>query len=93
MVPLIFGNPKPYKSLNILSYVPLHNPYNPPLKVPLILGNPPIPIPAEAEVAVFVGLFSLSHTSNEAHDPTNQDPPCTLDWGYMVPTSGYLGPN
>ena len=23
---------------------------------------------------------------------TNQDPPCTLNWGYMVPNSGYLGP-
>ena len=22
-----------------------------------------------------------------------QDPPCTLNWGYMVPSSGYLGPN
>ena len=22
-----------------------------------------------------------------------QDPPCTLNWGYMVPNSGYLGPN
>ena len=22
-----------------------------------------------------------------------QDLPCTLDWGYMVPNSGYLGPN
>ena len=21
-----------------------------------------------------------------------QDPPCTLNWGYMVPNSGYLGP-
>ena len=20
-------------------------------------------------------------------------PPCTLNWGYMVPNSGYLGPN
>ena len=23
----------------------------------------------------------------------NQDLPCTLNWGYMVPNSGYLGPN
>ena len=23
----------------------------------------------------------------------NQDSPCTLDWGYMIPNSGYLGPN
>ena len=23
----------------------------------------------------------------------NQDPPCTLNRGYMVPNSGYLGPN
>ena len=22
-----------------------------------------------------------------------QDPPCTLNWGYMVPNSRYLGPN
>ena len=22
-----------------------------------------------------------------------QDPPCTLNWGYMVPNSGYLSPN
>ena len=22
-----------------------------------------------------------------------QDLPCTLSWGYMVPNSGYLGPN
>ena len=22
-----------------------------------------------------------------------QDPPCTLNWGYMFPNSGYLGPN
>ena len=22
-----------------------------------------------------------------------QDPPCTLNWGYTVPNSGYLGPN
>ena len=20
------------------------------------------------------------------------DPPCTLNWGYMVPNNGYLGP-
>ena len=24
---------------------------------------------------------------------TSQDPPCTLNWGYMVPNSGYLSPN
>ena len=24
---------------------------------------------------------------------TYQDLPCTLNWGYMVPNSGYLGPN
>ena len=23
----------------------------------------------------------------------DQDLPCTLNWGYMVPNSGYLGPN
>ena len=23
----------------------------------------------------------------------NQDLPCTLNWGYMFPNSGYLGPN
>ena len=23
----------------------------------------------------------------------SQDPPCTLNWGYMVPNSRYLGPN
>ena len=23
----------------------------------------------------------------------NQDPPCTLNWGYMVLNSGYIGPN
>ena len=23
----------------------------------------------------------------------SQDPPCTLNWGYMVPNNGYLGPN
>ena len=23
----------------------------------------------------------------------HQDPPCTLNWGYMVPNSGYLSPN
>ena len=23
----------------------------------------------------------------------NQDPPCTLNWGYMVPNNGYLGLN
>ena len=23
----------------------------------------------------------------------NQDLPCTLHWGYVVPNSGYLGPN
>ena len=23
----------------------------------------------------------------------NQDLPCTLNWGCMVPNSGYLGPN
>ena len=22
-----------------------------------------------------------------------QDPPCTLNWGYMVPNGRYLGPN
>ena len=22
-----------------------------------------------------------------------QDPPCTLNWGYIVPNSRYLGPN
>ena len=22
-----------------------------------------------------------------------QDPPCTLNWGYMVPNNGYLGHN
>ena len=22
-----------------------------------------------------------------------QDLPCTLNWGYMAPNSGYLGPN
>ena len=30
------------------------------------------------------------------HKPTNyiyQHLPCTLNWGYMVPTGGYLGPN
>ena len=26
-------------------------------------------------------------------ETTSQDPPCTLDWGYMVPYSRYLGPN
>ena len=29
------------------------------------------------------------HTSSTLY----QDPPCTLNWGYMVPNSGYLGPN
>ena len=26
-------------------------------------------------------------------NPEVQDPPGTLNWGYMVPHSGYLGPN
>ena len=25
--------------------------------------------------------------------PLFQDPPCTLNWGYVVPNSRYLGPN
>ena len=25
--------------------------------------------------------------------PNTQDLPCTLNWAYMVPNSGYLGPN
>ena len=24
---------------------------------------------------------------------SHHDPPCTLNWGYMVPNSRYLGPN
>ena len=27
------------------------------------------------------------------HGTLDQDPPCTLKLGYMVPNSGYLGPN
>ena len=29
----------------------------------------------------------------EAMQGIHQDPPCTLNWGYMVPNSRYLGPN
>ena len=31
--------------------------------------------------------------SRDHAEPTYQDPPCTLSWGYMVPNSRYLGPN
>ena len=33
-----------------------------------------------------LGLFKIV-------DCFYQDPPCTLNWGYMVANSGYLGPN
>ena len=35
-------------------------------------------------VGVYGRLFKI---------PVPQDLPCTLHWGNMVPTSGYLGPN
>ena len=32
-------------------------------------------------------------TSQNPRKLQYQDPPCTFNWGYMVPNSGYLGPN
>ena len=34
-----------------------------------------------------------SNRTSVEFDSMYQDPPCTLNWGYMVPNSGYLGPN
>ena len=50
--------------------------------------------------AIFVkglaAMFQVLGNPNSALQALNpkpyQDPPCTLNWGYMVPNSGYLGP-
>ena len=36
------------------------------------------------------GLLQFA-TQCEVH--TSQDPPCALNWGFLVSNNGYLGPN
>ena len=40
-----------------------------------------------------VCVVQCQDTPKELMEPVFQDPPYTLNWGDMVPDSGYLGPN
>ena len=42
-------------------------------------------------IGVLTGSMNEFYGSIPAR--VNQDLPCTLNWGYMVPNSRYLGPN
>ena len=51
-------------------------------------------VQASPEAPVFYSIVLSSFARWHCEIAINhlQDPPCTLNWGYMVPNSGYLGP-
>ena len=39
------------------------------------------------------GTSMTNMMQGKSENARYQDPPCTFNWGYMVPNSRYLGPN
>ena len=51
------------------------------------------PRPGLKALAVCWSSMEARGYDEEANGKYYQDLPCTLNWGYMVPNRGYLGPN
>ena len=55
-------------------------------------GAPRIKIPFIFGVCVRIKKFETAKVTIPSPITIHQDPPCTLNWRYMVPNSRYLGP-